>query len=47
MSIRDDAYIRSLEKVIAGFRTRGVAFTALVSLYALTILVRLFQKRAT
>src|SRR5438105_292771 len=41
MSIRDDDYIRSLEIVIADFRTRAVACTALVSLYALTMLVRL------
>ncbi len=47
MSVKDDGYIRSLETVIVDFRTRAIAFTALVSLYALTMLVRLLRTRAT
>jgi hypothetical protein len=46
MSIKDDEYIRALEKVGSGAQTRMVALTALLSLYALACLLRLFWKRS-
>jgi len=44
MSVRDDAYIRSLEKVIAGFRTRSIAALGFLSLFAVFGLGLLLRK---